>query len=78
MNFFGNNCGGDFEHGPGFGGGCCIDPCLLLILMLCGGNRGCGCNIDCCSLLWIMILLSVCGGNNCGGGYDHNCHDECR
>ena len=74
MNFFGNQ-GHDYDCGGDKNCGCCIDPCLLLLLLVCGGGKGCGCNVDCCSILWIIILLSVCGG--CGGrgnGHGHGKH----
>lgn len=39
-------------------------------------SSGCGCgngrmtnSNDCCSIIWIILLLSICGGNGCGGGF---------
>ncbi|MBQ4068894.1 MAG: chorion class high-cysteine HCB protein 13 [Lachnospiraceae bacterium] len=57
----GNVCGCNNERGNGSN---CL--WLILILLFCGNNDGCGCGDNNC--LWIILLLLFCGGSNniCG------------
>ncbi len=69
MNFFGGSNCGDVGRECG---GCGMDTCSLIFLLLLLQNCGCGFGgmkggeicIDCGTLLF-LILLSNCGGCNC-------------
>lgn len=58
-----SNCGGN---------SCWI---IILLLLFCGNNDGCGCNHggfiggNDCGCLWIILLLLFCGCGNNNSGY---------
>lgn len=69
MSNLNSNCG---RSGGLFGNNSCM--WIILLLLFCGGNNGCGNNGislfgdnngGCCDLLiWILLLSTFCGGNS--------------